>query len=332
MLRDLVGQPEHESLAGIVACGSVARFRAMSPLPPDSQQIIDDAVIRVGRQNLAIVDDLISEGLTRPLPNWLSVLEIGVDKVNEVGHAIRTMDLDVRGERQVMDRIRAVIPVFATHDDFSFGARELAAAERVGQPLDDAHVEQAVRNVNVAIEDQAINGAGFNVNGNSAPGLLTAPSNTFQYTGTNKAWDHASKTGAEIVTDVLGMISVAKADNFTGPFNFYIPSDYDSALNKNYSDGTTTFDQTIRERLEKIQSGGRAIRIRAADLLPDDRVVMVQMTSNVIDVVIGQQPVPVSWLSNNGWRRFFVVLACMITRIKTDYNGGAGIVVGDVNA
>jgi hypothetical protein len=314
---------------------AIKHFRSLSPLPEDSQRIIDEGVIRVGRQNLVLVNDLIEAGLTRPLANWLSVLEIGTDSLNEAGYAQRTMDLDVRGERQVLDRKRRIIPVFATHDDFSFGARELAAGERVGQPLDATHVEQATRNVNVAIEDQAINGwtdgdAVVKVHGNSVPGILTDPAHTSDFTGANPAWDHTSKTGAEIVTDVLNMIAVAKGVNKTGPFNLYVGTDYFSALNKNYIDGTTTFDQTILERLEKIQAGGRGIRIRELDLMPDDKAALIQMTSDVIDVVVGQQPAPLSWMSNNGFRRYFLVLACMITRVRQDYNGNTGIVIGQL--
>lgn len=315
---------------------ALSMFRAASPLPEDAQRLIDDAVVRVGRQNLVLVNDLLAAGLTRPLPNWLGVMELGYDRTNDAGQAMRTMDLDVRGERFVLARDRRVIPIYATHDDFSFGARELAAAERVGQPLDTSHVEQATRNVNLAIEDQAINGweladgTQAKVNGNSAPGLLTAPANTYQYTGSNKAWNHASKTGLEILTDVLAMVDLAKADGYFGPFNFYMPTAYWSTLFRRYSDGTTTFDTSIMEQIERITAGGRAINFREVPQLPANRTALVQMTSNVIDVIVGQTPAEVSWTSGNGWRRFFVVVACMITRIKEDYDGKSGIVVGNV--
>lgn len=322
-----VSQTEHEGLAGLTMLGSIGQMRALAPLPPDSQRIIDTAVTRVGRDRLVIVEDLLAEGLSRPLPNWLSVMEIGYDSLTESGFAIRSMDLDVRGERQVPGRTRAVIPIFATIDDFSFGARELAAAERVGQPFDTAMIEQATRNCNAAIEDQAINGAGFTVNGNGAPGLLTAPANSFVYTGTNKAWDHAAKTGAEIINDVLGMMAMARADKFYGPYNLYIPADYSNALNKNYGDGVTTFDYTVRERIERIQAGGRGIRIREADMIGADETILIQPTSDVVDVIVGQTPATVSWLNGNRYRRFWMVVACMITRIR---NTG-GYVVGDVS-
>lgn len=317
---------EHEGLAGLQMCGSIGEMRALAPLAPDSQRIIDDSVTTVGRDRLVIVEDLLAEGLTKPLPNWLSVMELGYDSRTEVGHAIRSMDLDIRGERQVPQRARAVIPVFATIDDFSFGARELAAAERVGDPFDTSMVEQATRNVNVAIEDQAVNGLGVNVDGNTAPGLLTAPVNSFTYTGTNRAWDHASKKGSEIIADILGMMAMARADKFFGPYNVYIPPDYGNALNVNYSDGVTTFDYTVRERIERIQAGNRGIRIREADVLPDDRVIMLQPTRDVIDIIVGQTPATVSWLSGNRYRRYWMVVACMITRIRNK----SGIVVGNV--
>lgn len=336
-MRSMVSNYEHDGIAAYAAAGGdVKKLRALAPLPADSQMIIDDAFIRVGQQELTLVADLIAAGLTRPLDNWLSVMEIGTNSINEGGFAMRTMDIDVRGERQVLDQKRTIIPVFATHDDFSFGIRELAAAERIGQPLDDSHIENSIRNVNVAIEDQAwngltdTNGSEFKVHGNTAPGVLTSPSNTVVYSGSNKAWDHASKTGAEIVADVLAMVAKAKTVNRRGPFNLYIPTAYDSRLNTNYSDGTTTFDQTIRERLEKITSGGRPIVIKEAAMLPANRTALIQMTSDVIDVIVGQQPTPVSWKSNNGYRTFFLTLACVITRIKVDYNSGSGIVVGNI--
>lgn len=318
-------------LSSLAAAGSVANFRAMSPLPEDAQRLVDDAVLRVGRDRLQFVADLISEGLTRPLPNWLSVTELAQDKTNDVGHAQRTMELDVRGERQVQDRLRYTIPVFATHDDFSFGGRELAVAARVGTPLDTSHVEQATRNCNFSVEDQAINGIDFNVFGNSAPGLLDS-ANTYTYTGTgHEAWDHASKTSKEIQTDVLNMIQAAKNAHYFGPYNLYYPNNYWSTLQGKYIEGTTILDQTVLEALQKIQAGGRPLNIRELDRLPDDRVVLVTMTTNVIDLVDGQRPATISWEDNNGLgRRNFMVLACQIVRCKTDYDGNSGIVVGNV--
>lgn len=317
---------------------ALAQFRAAAPLPTELQTVFDDAVIGVGRQGLVLVNDLISAGLTRDLPGWLGITTIGhYRRSGDVGMAQRTMELDVRGERQVHDRDKVILPVFATHDDFSFGPRELAEAARLGTPLPTDGLEQATRNVNVAIEDQAINGwtdangTLVNVAGNPVPGLLSSPANTFVYTGTNKAWDHASKTGQEIIADVMGMLAMANADYFYGPkFNFYMPTSYWNRVQDDYIVGNVV-NGTILSRLQKI--GGedsQTITFRHLPYMPANRTALVQMTSDVIDVVIGQTPAELSWTANNGLgRRFFLVLASMFVRIKADYNSGAGIVIGN---
>lgn len=312
--------------SGLLKCGSVGAFRAASPLPKDAQELFDKAVVTVGRDRLVIVEDLLAEGLTYNLPNWLAVPTIYYERVGRAGHAQRTMVPKARGERQVQDRAGTTLPIYATWDDFSFGIRELLAAERVGSPLDTAMVEEATRNVNEAVEDQAINGAGFSVNGNSIPGLLTAPNaNTQAYVG-NEAWDNSGHTGEEILTDVLNMIDGLQADGYYGPYNLYVPTTYGSKLNQDYKSATSG---TIRERLEVLEAGGRPIRIRVADQLPANRTALVQMTSNVLDVIVGQTPTNVSWEDGPGWERFFVVLACLIVRFKTDYDGGSGIILGN---
>lgn len=306
---------------------SMEDFRSLSPLPEDAQRVVDEAVRTVGRNRLVIVEDLIAEGLTRPLDNWLSVLELGWDDVNDVGHATRSMHFDVRGERMVQDIARRVIPVFGTWCDFEFDYRTLAAADRVNYPIDTSHAEQATRRVNEALEDQAINGLGFNVNGNSAPGLLTNPVNTFVY-GSNEAWDASGHDGQDIIDDVKGMVDLAQADDFYGPYNLYVPTLYGQKLSDDFKANGSL---TIRRRLEELEYGGRGLQIRVADRLPANRTVLVQMTSDVIDVIIGQQPQTLSWRSSlhplSGTSS--VVLACVITRVRSNYESKSGIVVGN---
>lgn len=318
---------------------AIAQMRAAAPLPTELQTVFDNVVIQVGRQGLVLVNDLLNAGLVRDLPGWLGVTTLGhYRRGPDVGYAMRSMELDVRGERQVPDRDKVTLPVFATHDDFSYGGRELAESERLGTPLSTDGLEMANRNVNLAIEKQAIegwideNGDLVKVAGNEVPGLLTDPANTFTYTGTNKAWDHPSKTGAEIVADVMGMLAVANAQGFYGPrFNFYMPTSYWAAIQNDYIINNVP-NGTILKRLQMI--GGEdneTITFRHLPYMPANRTALVQMTNDVIDVVVGQAPANLSWTANNGLgRRYFLVLACMIVRIKADYSAGAGIVVGNV--
>lgn len=299
---------------------SVAQMRSLSPLPEDAQRIIDQAVVRVGRDRLVVVADLIDAGLTYNVPDALSVMEVQWDAVSESGHAQRTMNPSARGENQLPDRVPNRIPLYLTTDDFFFGIRTLRASQRVGMPLDTTLVEQATRNVNEAIEDAAINGAQLKVHGYDTPGLLTAPNvNTFTITN----W--MTETGENILAQVLSMIGVAHSARRFGPYNLYIPTNYGVRLQNDFK---ANGELSIMARLMQVQSGGRTLNIRVADQLPANTVVLVQMTSDIIDLVDGQRPVTVPWTSPDGFTLYWLVMAIQVPRVKTDYAQTSGIVVG----
>jgi uncharacterized linocin/CFP29 family protein len=320
-----------DSLKGLgqalLSCRSIADLRALSPLPRNAQDIFDQAVIRVGLQRLAAAADIMAEGLTYSLDDPLSVLEVYWERANEVGHAIRTMSPDARNERQVQQRDGKTIPIYATIDDFSFGVRELRASERNGSPLDTAHVEQATRRVNEAIEDATINGAGVTVGGNGTPGLLNAPNvNTVAYVD-NEKWDATGHSGDDILTDVLGMVDQLQAANRFGPYNLLIPTLYGNKLNQDFKANGSL---TIRQRLEELEVGGRNLRIRVADQLPVNRTIMYQATSDIVDMIVGQEPTLVSWQDGPGWNFHFAVMAFMVPRVKDDYEDASGICTGNL--
>lgn len=309
---------------------SVAQMRSLSPLPEDAQRLVDQAVVRVGLDRLTVVADLLSEGLTYPLDDPLGVTEITWDSVGETGGAQRTMNPEARGENQLPARTPHRIPVFLTTDDFFMGIRTLRVSQRIGLPLDTTLVEQATRRVNEAIEDQAINGAAMAVNGNSAPGILNAPNvNVLQFGDSGRAWTHASKTGANIYDDVSAMIDSAQGERRWGPYNLYTGTSYGNRLNADYK---AEGDESVLGRLQRIQAGGRALRVRVSDQMPADTVALVQMTRDVIDLVDGQAPVVVPWTSPSGFTLFWLVMAIQIVRVKTDFESRSGIVVSSTAA
>lgn len=310
---------------------TIGQLRALRPLPENAQKLIDQAVIRVGLDRLTVVADVMAEGLVYPLgQQFWGVTQLQWDEISEVGGARRVMEPRSRGENGLTDRRPRILPVYLTMDDFELGVRTLSASQRAGAPIDTTLVEQKTRRVNEAIEDAAINGVSANVFGDDIPGIMNAPNvNSFTY-GSNLAWDAPSKTGQAIINDVLGMLEMLKTDRKFGPYNLYVNTSYGTALAKNFSDGVTTFPTTVRRRIEEIEAGGRGIRVRDADMLATNRTAMVQMTSDVIDVVDGQQPTVISWEDPNGFGLHWVVLACMVPRVKTTYTDQSGICVGNV--
>lgn len=310
---------------------TIAQFRAMRPLPENAQKLIDNAVIRVGLDRLTVVQDLMSENLTFDLgQNFWGVTQLQWDDINEAGGAHRTMEPRARGENFTVDRTPNIIPVYLTWDSFELGIRTLSASQRSGAPLDTTLIEQATRRVNEGLEDAAINGIPVPVFGSPVPGLLNAPNvNNFTYAA-NEAWDAAGKTGQEIINDVLAMVAMARGDKMFGPYNLYIPGAYGTALNKNFTDGVTTFPITVRARIEEMVFGGRNLRVREADMLPTNRTLLVQMTTSVVDLVTGQEPTVISWDADGGLGMNWIVLACMVPRVKSNYTDQSGIVAGNI--
>lgn len=326
---NLSGRPALSGMRAALSRYGVGGLRAAAALPVDVQRLIDKALVRIGRFNLTIVNDLINAGLTRPLPNWLSVPSVYREAISESGHAQVTWVPKARGERQAPDREGFTIPIPCQWDDFSFTIREELTSERVGADLDTTSIEQATRNVNELIEVMAIeglkdaNGDPIKFNGHVISGLLDTTS--VQAYIDNQAWDDAGHSADDIQADVQNMIEVARLNKFRGPFNFYYPSNYSGKLNTNFSGN---YPGTILQHLRELEYGGAKVNFKAADYLPDDTTLLIQMTSDVVDVIEGQRPTTVSWQDGPGWERFFVVLACIILRMFPNFNGDYGVVKG----
>lgn len=320
------GADKHGLAQALVGCSSIAELRAMTPLPDTAQRLIDKAVVSVGLERLSFVKALIARGLTFPIADPLGVMEVYWEKESKAGAAQRTMLPGSRGENQLTDRSGVYIPIYATWDDFQLNIRTLRASERAGVPLDTSMVAQATRRVNEAIEDAAINGAGVTVRGNATPGLVNAPNAAHQGFVSSQAWDNAAHTGNNILTDVLNMITKAQQNNRFGPYALVTGTLYGNKLNDDFKANSAL---TIMQRLNEIDtSGGAKLEIIIADRVPADTAILVQMTSNVVDLIDGQEPIPVSWTDGSGFNRYFTVMAFQVPRIRDDYDGKSGIVIG----
>jgi hypothetical protein len=307
----------------------------MSPLEENAQRIVDQAVVEVGLERLTLAADILAAGLTFPVTDPLSVMEVQWERISKSGFAQRTMAPNARGENQQQDRSIKRIPVYLTTDDFSINIRTLKASERIGTPMDTSLIKQATRRVNEYIEDAAINGAGVQVGGNDTVpstcfGLLNAPNANTQalsvdWTGTNTV----GTTGQLMVDDVMAMISKEQADFKFGPYNLYIGT---KAGNLIEGDFKSFGSDTIRQRIERIQAGGRGINIRVADRMPNAstgvQAALVQMTDDVVDMIDGQAPTVIPWTSNDGFVLYWMVMAIMIPRFRDDYDGNSGVCVG----
>lgn len=314
-----------------------SEFRALAPLQDKAQVVIDRAVVRVGLQRLTFVADILSEGLTYPLGDPLSVTQLEWNSTNKIGAAQRTMSPSARGENKMPIVLPNRLPIYLTTDRFEIDIRTLKMSQRVGTPLDVSIVEQCTRAVNEAIEDAALNGAttldgqSLAVAGYTAPGLLNAPNANVQ-TLTAAAWTTVP-VGTTVFNEVMSMIGKLQGDKKFGPYNLYVGTQIGNALDSDY---VTTSGQliSIRNRLLQIPS---LKKIAVADLMPagngaspsiGNKAALVQMTSDVIDMVVGQPPTVIPWTSLDGFTINNLVMAIMVPRVRSDYDGNSGICIG----
>lgn len=318
---------------------SIPALRALSPLSDKAQVLVDRAVVEVGLERLQFAADLMVEGLTFTLPDPLSITQLEWDQESKQGGAIRVMSPSARKENLLVDRKHNRLPIYLTMEGFSIDIRTLKMSERVGQPLDVSEIKQATRRVNEAIEDAAINGATdgtgttLTVAGYTAPGLLNPPG-TANSANTTTDWSTAGVIGTQgpaCVADVLAGITSLQAAKKFGPYNLYVGTKAGTVIETDFKVNTT---DTIRQRLERIQVGGRNLQIRIADRMPDPTVsgnaqfALVQMTDDVVQMVNGQPPTVIPWTSLDGFTLHWVIMAIMVQRVRSDYDGNSGIYLG----
>ena len=130
-------------------------------------------------------------------------------------------------------------------------------------------------------------------------------------------------TISEITKTFLGMLDALANKRFygaNGKFNCYIHSTQYHQMLAHYTDGS---GQTALERVESYP----AIKsVKVNDLITTaGDLLMVQLTRNVVDLEVALSLENRRWEAPDGSAMFFVVMASMTPRLKTDYAGNAGI-------
>jgi len=297
-------------------------LRTLSVLRRDEWEEYDRAVVQVAQERFSIISDLMGAGLKYSLGNAMGTMQLTWDRISDMDPAQVDMTAEAADIRDRLTYEQDSIPIPIVHKGFRLNLRHLEASRRQGLPLDTEHANVATRIVVETIEDLAVKGS-FNTGTGGAGslyGLTNYPHrNAFTLCG---AW--TGRTAVQIKDDVLGMMQAARDDFQYGPYYLYIPDNYQQRMDDDY-DTTTATGRTIRERLMKIE-GLSAIKTNY--YLPANTVILVQMTSDVIQVIDGIQPRLVEWKSHGGFVYEYVVMAIMPIRIKRDGEDHNGIVHG----
>jgi uncharacterized linocin/CFP29 family protein len=297
---------------------SASLLRTADTLRRDEWKHFDEVLIREGLTRLIGVADLLSAGLTMPIPNAMGKTLIQWEKVTDMEPAEVSLSGLDRTDDDRLEFEPDSTPLPITHKDFNINLRTLAASRERGEPLDTMQAEVAGRKVAEKLEEMLFRG-GKKFLGKTIYGYTTHPNrNAVDFTAT--PWSNGSTTGDQMLADVQRMIAAAEADFFFGPYWLYIPTNSSLNLDKDFKANS---DKTIRERLLNID---RLQQIKTADALTADNLVLIQPTRDVVVWANGEPLQTIQWDADGGFRIKFKAFAIQVPVIRATEEGRSGVV------
>ena len=294
----------------------------------DEWKALDDAVVRAADYRLGGIDDLISRGLTYNLGNAMGTTILEWHDVAGDLTADMTMDAITRAQNNRPDWNYNYIPIPIIHVDYEINTRELAVSRNMGNPLDATMAERAARAVNEKLENLLFTDTTYSYgerdsrNRNTIYSYVNHPDRNLDDLGTS--WTDSSVTGKDIVDQIIAWKQISMDDRHFGPWQIYIPSEYETKLDEDYTGSTpdTAPNTTIRDRIMKISG---ILGVKVIDTLAADNVLFVQMTSDVVRLVRGLGLQNVQWGEEGNFITKFKVLTIQVPQIRSDPAGRSGI-------
>lgn len=288
----------------------------------DEWKALDETVLEVARYRLVGIQDLLDANLVVNIPS-LGTTEFESHTMSESMEGNVSMDPAVRSRKDRPEYGAVYTPLPLVHSDFSIGKRPLEASRKgTGTDLQIDSVAQATRVVTEKLEQMLFTDISLQFGrGKTASYVNYGDRNLMTLL---ESWTTADP--GDILADVLAMIQISLDARHYGPWNLYIPSAYQTAMDRDY----VLLEQgkmTIKDRLMKVE-GLQAIRV--APFLADDNLLLVNMQPNTVRLLHGLSPTALQWTLNGGFTLEFKVVACMIPQIRSDHYGRSGIVHASV--
>ncbi|MDD5720553.1 MAG: family 1 encapsulin nanocompartment shell protein [Candidatus Krumholzibacteria bacterium] len=275
-------------------------------LRKDEWKYLDEALRRIARDRLAAVDDLRAAGLVVN-NGGLGTMLHQYEKVTDMDDASVSMGIDVPPQKDDIGFTLASVPVPIFSKAFRLDLRRLEASRRRGEGLDTTGVESATRKVVEKIETMVFNGlSAINVSGDTIYGYRNH-ANRITGTGTGD-WG----TVAHVDATIIKAIAALEAKNHFGPYVVYLHG-------TQYAEMRAAIDSTNQiTAYERVMKRPEIRAIRPSMKMTAGEMVMVQMTSDVVQLSVGQDITLVEWRELGGLVFEYLVMAAMAIVIKPD--------------
>jgi len=278
---------------------------------------LDKVVLETAKTELNGVQDLIGRGLTKKLGGLGSKVS-AFEQIGEMTAANVTMSVDVRGEKDRLEYTQVNVPVPVIYKEFSFDLRDLESARQSGDPLETDHIAAATRVVTETMETMLFSGHTKQLAGYTIQGYTNA-TNRIQTTAAGLGGGDFGTAGNGYKC-MTGALTALRAIGFRGPFMVYVAStQYGQLLNLIDPTNARSEVSVIKQNIPEI------IDVKPSYELTDGHFVMVQMTSNVVDLAIGMSLAPITWAEMGGMITDYRVMTALVPRIKYDANSNCGV-------
>jgi len=303
-----------------------ASFKANnSSLEYEEWKQISDRIIKVRNQKLNVVNQIRSEGLTKPLSlavmtdEWQTVDEIDGEASVDMNPGTATEGSDV-----VYGRNGAPLPII--HMDWQIDRRQLDVSRNQGTGVDTLVASQLTRKVSERLELLALNGWQVGYDGYTMDGFRTF-SDRNTYAGSS--WTDDTSDAEDIRNDTINIIETLEDDEFDGPYNFVFSKPQYRALRNTIADfgSGNPGDENMRERLQD-EFGDEIGEISWAgtSYLPEGEVIAYEPSPDVVELGVAEDIQPVEWETPSGWTTKMKIFAAMNVELKSTADNQCGIV------
>ena len=326
VLRPWLGNDGRTYVAQLESNGKLSKPiflpNAHATLRKDDWKILDDSIVKAAQERLRLIAVLRGAGLTFNIPQGMGKTVLETETQSNIKDAIISMDGLRESEDDRPEFELGYLPLPITHKDFQFSARQILVSRNGGSPLDTTTAELSGRKVAESLEKLALGrNSTYTFGGGTIYGMINYPS---RMTRTNTAPTAAGWLGTTLLADLLAMRQQCTNAFHYGPYAVFTAPAWDVYLDADFKAAS---DKSLRQRCEAITG---VSSISTLDFLQNYDIVMVQLTSDVIRLVIGMDMTTLQWDTKGGLQKNFKVMSIVVPQLRADFNSTTGIVHGTV--
>lgn len=302
----------------------IVTTNAPATLPYEAWKAYDDAVVEAVTSKLRAVADIRGAGLEYTIPNGLGHTVLQYQTMGDITDATISMDPIRRSETDTPQGEPMLLPLPVIHKDLDYSARQISVSQggRTPMPVDTGSVQMAARKVAEGAEKLLTGTAGsFSYGGGTIYGMTNLPQRA---TKTDMPTPDGTN-GPAVITAILALRQMLINNKHTGPYVFYVNTQWASVLDNDFS--ATKGDQTLRQRILAIDG---ITDVRVLDFLPTTKYtcILQELQSESIRMVIGMEVQTLQWESMGGLMKHFKVMCIIIPQLRPDTANNSGTAMG----